>query len=284
MCLDYATKQVSRVDSLNMGGDVIEKVEAHCQIVIRDSISPLLTAEEEWSQGSPFNNFCPTLSNGEKADAGCVPLAVSKIFAYFECPAYVNYNNVTVNWNELKTNYNSTIGSLSAAALLRFTGIGCNSLYFSGGTFTLPSNAKSFMEDCFFDNVSLDDYSTNSVISMLDDGCPLFICSLPHYGFLNYDFANSHAWNIDGYKTTQRITTYYVFINGVFDHIETVYGTVNTKVHCDFGWKRKHNGYYTSGIFQLNGYGIEYDDPTLDRPYNDNFNSYLKIITYNSPL
>ena len=46
------------------------------------------------------------------------------------------------------------------------------------------------------------------IMSMLDDGCPLFICSLPHYGFLNYDFANSHAWNIDGYKTTQRIITY----------------------------------------------------------------------------
>ena len=119
---------------------------------------------------------------------------------------------------------------------------------------------------------------------MLEDDCPLFICSLPHDGFFNYDFANSHAWNIDGYKTTQTITTYYVFVNGIYDHTEIIYSPQSTKVHCDFGWGGYHNGYYASGIFQLNAYGIEYDNPTLPHTETTNYNYYLKIITYDNPL
>jgi hypothetical protein len=284
MCLDYATKQVTRVDSLDVGGDdIIEMLEAYSQTFIVNSVSPMLTAEVGWRQTAPFNDFCPILGNGLPAYTGCVPLAVSKIFAYFEYPAYISYNNVPVDWTALKTNFLSTTGSQSAAALLRFIGVGCNSMYFSGGTFTLPGSAKNFMEDCFYSNVSLDDYSTSSVVSMLEDDCPLFICSLPHNGFLNYDFANSHAWNIDGYKTTQKVTTYFVYINGIFDHTELVYGTYNTKVHCDFGWRGNHNGYYASGVFQLNAYGIEYDDPTLSHTETTNYNYYLKIITYDNP-
>lgn len=284
MCLDYATKQVNRVDSLDVGGeDIIEMLEAYSQTVIVNSVSPMLTAEVGWRQTDPFNDFCPILGSGNRAYTGCVPLAVSKIFAYFEYPAYISYNNVPVDWTALKTNFLSTTGSLSAAALLRFIGVGCNSMYFSEGTFTFPGPARNFMEDCFYSNVSLDDYSTSSVISMLEDDCPLFICSLPHNGFLDYDFAKSHAWNIDGYKTTQKITLYYVFINGIFDHTELVYGPYSTKVHCDFGWRGLYNGYYVSGIFQLNGTGVEYDNPSSLHTDTTNYNFYLKIITYDNP-
>jgi len=295
MSLQYAIDEIEKYDQRtpyindeSSGNENTTSFIISKKTNITSYVSPLLTAEKNWSQDTPFNDFCPIVrrylffGQTKRGDAGCVPLAISKILAHFEWPTGLSYNGIFVNWKELKTNYNSAIGKQSAAALLRIVGLECNSLYFFGGTFTFPSNAKSFLRDVLFHNVNYVDYSTSAVISMLDEGCPVFICSIPHKGFLNYDLGNSHGWNIDGYKVKQTTTTKQIYVNGVYSHTVTYTSSPTTMVHCDFGWQGSCNGYYASGIFKLNNPDVEFDNPH-DSGSDINYNFYLKIITYNHP-
>ena len=294
MSLEYAINEISShdllipIDDEEPGGGTTTSVITSTQTVITSSVAPMLTVEKYWKQTSPFNDYCPTVrkyivfGQSRTGYAGCVPLAVSKIMAHFEWPTSITYNGIPVCWTELKSNYNSLVGKQSAAALLRLIGLECNSLYFYEGTFTFPNDAKNFLADMLFPNVNLVDYSTSSVVSMLDNGCPVFICSVPHNGGLDYDLASSHGWNIDGYKIKQTTTTRKYYVNGVYSHTTTTTSSPSTMVHCDFGWQGSCNGYYASGIFKLNGSGVEYDNPS-DTGDSTNYNDYLKIITYNRP-
>lgn len=294
MSLEYAINEISGhdllipIDDEEPGGGTTTSIITSTQTVITSSVAPMLTVEKYWKQTSPFNDYCPTVrkyilfGKTRAGYAGCVPLAVSKIMAYFEWPTSITYNGIPVNWTELKSNYNSVVGKQSAAALLRLIGLECNSLYFYEGTFTFPNDAKNFLADMFFPNANLVDYSTSSVVSMLDNGCPVFICSVPHNGGLDYDLASSHGWNIDGYKIKRTTTTREYYVNGVYSHTTTSTSSPSTMVHCDFGWQGSCNGYYASGIFKLNGSGVEYDNPS-DSGDSTNYNDYLKIITYNRP-
>lgn len=203
--------------------------------------------------------------------------------AYFEWPTYLEINGYLINWYALKYDLYSDNGKKTAATLLRHIGKECNSMYFDEGTFTLPSEARKYLSDMLYPNVKLVDYSTDAVIYSLDNDCPLFICSLPHNGFLNYDFASSHAWNIDGYKESYKEITKYIFVNGEYSHEVVERTNYTTKVHCDFGWGGSHNGYYTSGVFKLRGNDIEYDDPEKVNSNTTNYNYYLKLITYDKP-
>ena len=54
-------------------------------------------------------------------------------------------------------------------------------------------------------------------------------------------------------------------------------------VHCDFGWEGYCNGYFTSGVFNLAGNDVLYDDPYDNGTLDTNYNWYLKIIQYNKP-
>ncbi len=244
----------------------------------------MLVFSQDWTQGSPFNDYCPTVRSwglvGKKktANAGCVPLAISKIFTYFEYPQVLLYNGIYVNWNNLKTDYNQA--KASAAALLRSVGQNCHSAYFYDGTFTFPTLAKSYMKDLYFANVNYGDYDTDLVVSMLDNNKPVFICSIPKLSFNGLQ--NSHGWNIDGYKTEtiEREKKYYV--NGILKRTEYVELDPIIHVHCDFGWGGSCNGYYTSGVFDLNGDDVDFDI-NGDAGSDVNYEWYLKIITYDQP-
>ena len=116
---------------------------------------------------------------------------------------------------------------------------------------------------------------------MIDDGNPILVCSVPHKSFFDYDFAASHAWNIDGYKTryTHITKKYY---KGSY-HYDTKYSTEETMmVHCDWGWSGMCNGYFASGVFNLGGSGMLWDN---NIPWTKfyNYNWYIKIITYDKP-
>ena len=52
-------------------------------------------------------------------------------------------------------------------------------------------------------------------------------------------------------------------------------------VHCDFGWGRKGNGYYVSGIFNQKNSDYELDPGQING--DTNYNNYLHIIMYDKP-
>ena len=287
MCLSYSLRKLHGHD-LRMvdDGDTPYPQNPPSYTILKDTtdwseikeISPMLSNYKEWDQHSPFNDMCPErrlailFGHKRRALAGCFPLAISKIFAYFEQPSVFVYNGVEVNWQSLKQDYQSTQGAKSAAALLRGIGSGCDSWYFYQGTFTFPNKATSYMRFVGYENARSYDYKFSRVVDMLDGGKPIIIYAIP-----GINIFKSHCWNIDGYQVKERTITTRKYIEGVLDS-ETAETEQVDVVHCDFGWGGHCNGYYVSGVFDLEN-PFEFDNK-MDKGSNNNYNTLLKIVTY----
>ena len=234
---------------------------------------PLLTSFVRWDQGSPFNDLYPNrrkyilFGHSHKAPAGCFPLAVAKIMAYFKYPKSKYGNNF---WESLQEyyprNFTHPDGNANAARLLKNISQNSNCLYFYAGTFGFPSEMTSFLRGNGYQGAHNKSYSFDRVTDMLDNDRPLIIYAIP-----GINIFKSHAWNIDGYKIRKRTVTEYT-INGSTSREE-----YSNMVHCDFGWGGKSNGYYESGIFNNKNAENEYDESKGDK---FNFNHYLHLITY----
>ncbi len=242
-------------------------------------VKPLLKRYAHWHQRSPFNDLCPTFL-GKRLSAGCFPLAIAKILAYYKTPAKFTYNGQTVIWNELDNynyltgNFNNIIGNKSAAILLRGVCVGSNSWYLTEGTFTWPSNAKSFLAKSLNRSTKKLNFRFYRCKDMLDLRKPLIIYAIPS----KWKFWNSHAWNIDGYRIDKRKKTTYKYLDGKKTVISEDYET-NEMLHCDLGWGGKCNGYYVAGIFKSYYENTELDYE--DSPgVNFNYNHYVHIIAY----
>ena len=101
-------------------------------------------------------------------------------------------------------------------------------------------------------------YDEDAIIDMLEEGKPVFIAAVS-------GAIHGHAWVIDG-LIRQR--------NG---------DSMRDFMHCKFGWGGGDcNGYYSSGLFNLEEGPESYDDEfetglgTKDR----NYKKFYRIITY----
>ena len=249
-------------------------------------VDTLLDSLTFWHQREPFNQYSPMVreklfsSKKKKGYAGCVPLAIAKIIAYHRFPEEVTQDGITINWNDLS---DTTGTGEHAALLIRKVGKLSKAICTSGFTGTFPSRAaRSLRKDFSYTGVEYGNYDTYKVRKTLDNGCPLFVCSVPRKGFLNYDLESAHGWNIDGYKVCgyDQIKRYYQDDKLVCTTSEKI---SNTYVHCDFGWKDGlNNGYFASGVFDLSA-GQDWDG-NRDSTITTNYNWYLKTITYDAPV
>ena len=159
-------------------------------------VNKLLDSLTFWHQDWPFNQYSP-MRGGKHADAGCVPLAIAKIIAYHRFPDEITYNGVQINFDTLSVNDNKCE---HAALLIRKVGKLSKSIYTCGFTGTFPSRAARCLgKDFSYTGVEYGNYDTYKVTKTLNNGSPLFVCSVPRKGFLNYDLEAAHGWNIDGY-------------------------------------------------------------------------------------
>ena len=248
---------------------------------ITESVQPILPEFTDWTQHSPFNDLYPkkrkyiAFGHRRKAPAGCFPLSIAKLLTYFETPTVYNYNGYTIDWKALRNSHSIPVGQKSAAHLLKGISDECDSWHFYQGTFTFPSKAASCMRFLGLNNAHTYRYSWERAKIMLDKTCPFIIYSVP-----GIRIDKSHAWNIDGYKVKERTITYKKYVNGLFKSEWTT--TENIKmVHCDFGWGRKGNGYYVSGIFNQKGTSHELDPNQING--DTNYSNYIHIIMYDKP-
>ena len=306
LCINYAVDEIGRFDrSLyqpqevngNTKGDAesdinmnpkdfrYEKSATPWKIV--DKSPNLLSAFAQWSQHSPFNNFYPyrrsAILFGSKdtvpSPAGCFPLAIAKLMTYFEYPDIYTYNGITVDWKELKRNYNSDRGKLSSAALLYSISQEAKCWYFKQGTFTFPSRATKAMKSFGIKNSKSVYYRFNRVVDMINEDKPVII-----YGMPGFNLFKSHCWNIDGYKIKERTVTTKTY------RCDLLYSTKTETerfemVHCDFGWKSRGNGYYVSGVFDLKdreGNNRELDGADIANN-NSRYNKFIRIVSYTKP-
>lgn len=246
----------------------------------------LLSDYKSWHQREPFNNFYPQrnkwliFGHKRKAPAGCYPLAIAKTLSYFKSPSKVGEKNF--NWDLInsfdKSNLNNSSASWKRAIseLMNQIRIGTNAWCFYQGTFVFPGDARYFLRNHGFTNVSATGYDFTKIKNMIDAGKPVFIHAAP-----NYDVKNSHAWNIDGYKIKQRDVVRIVKRAGTDIVVKTEYNIdTSYMVHCDFGWGGKNNGYFISGIFKLNSPDNDYDS-TYESRENIKYNTNIEITTYN---
>ncbi len=224
---------------------------------ISGRVSPILYKFEDWHQGSPFNDLSPRnrkyIISGHmyKSPSGCVPLALAQIFTHFEYPTTFSYNEVLVNYKELRNCFWSPVGSESAANLCIGIARSCNSIHLPEGTFTFPNKAISFLRRLKFTNVDDHHYNHDTVKQMLNEGKPVPTYAIPNHRSIVKKLKYSHCWNIDGYVEKQRTITEEEY-NGMKLIRRTTHTETNKLVHCNFGWGRTSNGYYTSGIFDTN--------------------------------
>ena len=243
-------------------------------------VSPnLLLAYSGWDQKEPFNNYYPKrrkyllFGRQKRVDAGCFPLAIAKIMTCLTYPQTFTYNGQNVDLKSIKDGrINTTMDENTAALLLRGISDGCGCWYFYQGTFTFPSNARSFMTDIGYRNVKSRNYNFDLVRTMIDNGKPLLI-----YGMPNINIFKSHCWNIDGYKIKARTIKKTVYRQNMLPQVSTKPDTCRM-VHCDLGWGGLASGYYVSGIFNIKNSENEFDGDKGDAKYN--FNSHIRIITY----
>ncbi|WP_346695076.1 thiol protease/hemagglutinin PrtT [Barnesiella viscericola] len=204
------------------------------------SVAPLL-GNILWDQGDPYNNFCPTLQNGNKAAVGCVATAMSQIMGYYQwplkgtgtIPGYttrtngfviddVNIDNTYYDWDHMTPFYNSesTAEEREAVALLAYhCGISVNMDYDSSSgaySFDVPKALTTY----FGYNENMEIYSRSyytkaewdSIIrNELDEGRPVY--------YSGQSTGGGHAFVCDGYDT-----------NGLF--------------HINWGWSGLSNGYF----------------------------------------
>ena len=279
---------ISDFDTLPLEGDPNENitVETTKRTTYSSHNHKFLDFAKLWSQSqSPYNDLFPTvyqfLSNEHiKGYTGCVPLALAKIMTHHEYPNALTCYGHQINWYNLKNNPTLS-GRVSAAYLLKYIADQCGSLFFYDGTFTFPSLAAILMSMRGYRNVQYVDYNTQLVKNMIDNRCPILVCSVP-IEKSTYNLKKSHAWNIDGYKIRTTHTEKKYYRNNVC--IETTHSSTETlMVHCDWGWKGMCNGYFESGVFNLAGSEMLWDND-IPKTKNTNYNWYLKMIRYDRPF
>ena len=291
---DYETRKKDRIYgndadlgiSESGGGLTVTNVEKEIVwTVLPDSnVSPLLEAFKKWHQGHPFNYYSPDRLNikfkAVKAKAGCFPLAIAKIMAYYEHPAGLRYyldenSYIPINWSLVKQPYSNP---QYAGALLKHIADGCGSWFFAGGTFTFPNKAQSYMRNVAnLGNISKSKYSFDLAKTSLDAGKPIIM-----YGLPGININEAHAWNLDGYRVEKRSIIYKYYSGSVLLY-SRIYDEDFNMVHCNFGWyQMEGNGYYVSGIFNLKDKLTVDLDPGSGKGEN-NYNFHIRMITHTGP-
>ena len=279
-----ADMEMHRIDFGYDNGEVIgpdimwENVEKSDWTIVKQR-QPLLSRFLFWHQQSPFNDYFPWVRNfwgkGQRAYAGCFPLAVAKVLAYHKGPRPISYRGYTVDWDALRMDMSSEAFRKSAATLLYSVAKGCNSYYFYEGTFTFPNDVWSFMGQMGYPEARKRHYDFSYVEEWVDNSKPLIIYAVHHA-----NWTKSHAWNLDGYKKQKRtVTTTKRTGSGTIISKETKIEEVNY-VHMDMGWAGNRNGYYVSDLFKTGEESIPYDNPNQGDRGKFNYTGYVRIIKY----
>lgn len=201
--------------------------------------------QTEWGQVNPYNTHVTRyVENGEFA--GCVPVAIGQIMTYHRKPSV--FEGQTLDWDLILTSPNpmffSDPGGYEISWLLYRIGQTIGASYEGKkGTGVLPGKEVPYFRSLGFNCSNLVTYSFSSVVSEIRNNRPVYVRADDRNG------PDGHAWIIDGYYYTDYTNTYY--------HVKTLTlcGTQTVRrveyVHCNWGWKGDANGYYLSGLFQV---------------------------------
>lgn len=216
---------------------------------------PLLTsAVREWSQGTPFNTFCPIKDN-KRCLAGCAPVAIAQLMTFYECPR--QYGIYTFDWNQMKTwttndYYFNGVSENGAARLIREIGTEGNmgTKYGLDGSGSPLKNYKRTFKT--FEYKEPEDFKTFSTDNLFDY---VYFKNKPVLVYGESDHESAHLWVVDGMWCDQ-----WKFVG----ELGTQYYGEGYFFHVVWGWGGDCNGYFKHGSSFIHS-DIKYDPSDPDK-------------------
>lgn len=306
MIEDYAEGAIS----VNSSGLLPAPGHTVVDTIYNVNVPPML--KTKWGQDSPYNDMCLD-ANGENTLAGCSTIAIAQFLYYHRNPDVIN--GYTVNWLLLAgCEYEEpepgefpggsigggsigggSIGGgqiifdpnvLSNREAARFvynigTGIGID--YANNDTGASPNRMREYLEELGH-VCTLDIYICDVVKSLILEGKPVIMAG---YTASN----NGHAWIIDGWKDCIIRTTTASEIDGPVGSVTPEYTITDEyfdRIHCNFGWEGRCDGYYIGDVFNCRVVNNHIEPGIGDTPYSYhgddstdfNYNGLLGMFCY----
>ena len=214
----------------------------------------------KWGQNSPYNSLCYN-ENGVLCVAGCVTIAAAQLLLYNaeDEAEYLTINGDSFDIETLRLkSHNVELTDIQANyvnnEVARYVYKLAEELDITLGPNTSTgsiNNITYLMNQLGYRGVFT--YNSSSAEDMLDEvRTQLYVEHLPTV--MRGEHLNAttgHAWVIDGYNYKKQ-DVYFCTRQGLsVISREYVRQTESTKVHCNFGWTGKCDGYYTFGIFDV---------------------------------
>lgn len=216
-------------------------------------------------QRDPFNRYCYD-TNGNKALAGCVAIALVQLMAANEYPTSIN--GIHVNWTALKRGYRTDAVQIDLMArVIAEVGKQCDMTYGVTASSSDINKAKTCLSNYpKYKNLTVswgEEANLDKVEQMLRNRRPVHIR------------ASGHAWTIDGLLLQERKVEVYDGSTLVSTGLET-----RDLVHCVYGWNGLFDGYYNFKVFDFSTGPIETEAEDIDVTSSSKLNEGYGIITY----
>ena len=244
---------------LTTAGETIMKSRRQEPVVpsgdFKPAVAPLISTL--WSQDTPYNDQCPTLTGGNPYPTGCVATALSQIMYYWKYPVHgtgkatlsvtaegaggiisVDFGAATYDWDHMLLDYEtSTYDDTEAKAvstLMLHCGVAVGMNYNPTGSGAYSHEARHGMIQYFNYNPGINlltrnYYSTSEwmkvIYTELNAGRPVYYTGVDAS-------AGGHAFVCDGYDN-------------------------NGYLHINWGWGPKGgNGYFDVALLNPSGYSF----------------------------
>ena len=206
-----------------------------CASMQAQEILPLI--QTQWGQAAPYNMFCPKESlAGPNSLAGCGALAMAQVMRYLQEPS-VSPKGEKYQWDLMPQRPSTPEEARAIARLVTDCGVNAFTAYGKNSSGTNPFNVLCAMKKCFGLNpyiyiIMREQYPGDEgrrlwrrlIMDELQGGRPVMMIG----SLLNGDKNLGHIFIIDGVR--------------------------GSRVHVNFGWDGKGDGYYA--LDDLGGFNI----------------------------
>lgn len=256
------------------------------------NVPPLLNTK--WNQDSPYNDLCKH-ANGSAIYAGCGTIAIAQFLYFHKSPDTINGYNVDWDlladceygvWTNSLPNHGTIGGGLIGGGHISFDpyilakrevarfvyniGVSIGIDYSTGYSGSNVYVMEGFLQTIGF-NCSYDEYSCDDIKEIIRNHKPVIMT-----GRTVTD--KGHGWVVDGWKDyTIRTTSVSEMPEGPVGSVSpeiTITEEYFDRIHCNFGWGGKCDGYYIGDIFNCQILNNSIEPGIGDIPYSAPDNNY----------
>ena len=193
---------------------------------------------QEWGQEDPFNLYCFT-AEGERAVAGCIPVAMGQLLTLHQKPDSIN--GYKIDWQDTKVDFPETSKQKDTIArLIHELGILCNAVYGLDETWVDLKKITSTLKELGYYYYKTDFYQTDARLKsqklkdLIIDLGPALVFGSPKIE--DGERIRGHEWVIDGFRAQ---------VNPLKDVPRILF-------HCNWGYYGNMNGYFLANAFDPN--------------------------------